>query len=146
MRTSRPVAEKLGAVRQDPELHGLLFTLINRATGGRQERAARACRHLTTGEGRRLRLELWAPHVHAHERPQPVKLPRRKSLRGGRGRSHTASSLGTFRRWRNQRAQAGTRGAKKRTKLTQHTGEALIAPRVPALQVPGGRAFGYPKQ
>ena len=54
MRTSRPVAEKLGAVRQDPELHGLLFTLINRATGGRQERAARACRHLTTGEGRGL--------------------------------------------------------------------------------------------
>ena len=25
MRTSRPVADKLGAVRQDPDLHGLLF-------------------------------------------------------------------------------------------------------------------------
>ena len=49
------MAEKLGAVRQDPDQHGLLFTLINRATGGRQERAARACRHLTTGEGRGLR-------------------------------------------------------------------------------------------
>ena len=55
MRTSRPVAEKLGTVRQDPDLHGLLFTLISRATDGRQERAARACRHLTTGEGRGLR-------------------------------------------------------------------------------------------
>ena len=40
MRTSRPVAEKLGTVRQDPDLHGLLFILISRATGGRQERAA----------------------------------------------------------------------------------------------------------
>ena len=34
------MAGKLGAVRQDPDLHGLLFILINRATGGRQERAA----------------------------------------------------------------------------------------------------------
>ena len=34
MRTSRPVADKLGAVRQDPDLHGLLFILISRATGG----------------------------------------------------------------------------------------------------------------
>ena len=40
MRTSRPVTEKLGTVRQDPDLHGLLFLLINRATGGLQERAA----------------------------------------------------------------------------------------------------------
>ena len=46
MRTSRPVAEKLGTVRQDPDLNGLLFILIIRATGGRQERAARACCHL----------------------------------------------------------------------------------------------------
>ena len=54
MRTSRPVAEKLGTVRQDPDLHGLLFTLISRATGGRQERAARACCHLATRQGRGL--------------------------------------------------------------------------------------------
>ena len=54
MRTSRPVAEKLGTVRQDPDLHGLLFTLISRATGGRQERAARADRLQTIGEGRGL--------------------------------------------------------------------------------------------
>ena len=54
MRTSRPVADKLGAVRQDPDLHGLLFILINRATGGRQERAARACLHLETRKGRGL--------------------------------------------------------------------------------------------
>ena len=43
MRTSRPVADKLGAVRQDPDIHSLLFILINRATGGRQERAAQLC-------------------------------------------------------------------------------------------------------
>ena len=55
MRTSRPVADKLGAVRQDPDLHGLLFILINRATGGRQERAARASHIYVTGEGRGLR-------------------------------------------------------------------------------------------
>ena len=48
------VAEKLGTVRQDPDLHGLLFLLISRATGGRQERAAQLCRHLTTGQGRGL--------------------------------------------------------------------------------------------
>ena len=47
----RPEAEKLGTVRQDPDLHGLLFLLISRATGGRQERAARACCHLATREG-----------------------------------------------------------------------------------------------
>jgi hypothetical protein len=56
MRTSRPVADKLGAVRQDPDLHGLLFILINRATGDRQERAAQLCRHLTTGEGKGLKV------------------------------------------------------------------------------------------
>ena len=44
MRTSRPAAEKLGAVRQDPDLDDLLFRLISRATGGRQEHAARADR------------------------------------------------------------------------------------------------------
>ena len=44
MRTSRPAAEKLGAVRQDPDLDDLLFRLISRATGGRQEHAARAGR------------------------------------------------------------------------------------------------------
>ena len=41
MRTSRPVAEKLGAIRQDPDLDGLLFGLISRATGGCHEHAAR---------------------------------------------------------------------------------------------------------
>ena len=46
-----------GTVRQDPDLNGLLFILIIRATGGRQERAARACRHLTTGKGRGLKTE-----------------------------------------------------------------------------------------
>ena len=54
MRTSRPVAEKLGTVRQDPDLNGLLFILINRATGGRQERAAQLCLHLETRQGRGL--------------------------------------------------------------------------------------------
>ena len=29
---------------------------------------------------------------------------------------------------------------------SSHKSVRLIAPRVPALQVPGGRAFGYPKQ
>ena len=43
MRTSRPVAEKLGTVREDPDLDGLLFTLISRATGDCQERAAQLC-------------------------------------------------------------------------------------------------------
>ena len=46
MRTSRPAAEKLGAARQDPDLDDLLFRLISRATGGRQEHAARADRPL----------------------------------------------------------------------------------------------------
>ena len=50
----RPVAEKLGTVRQDPDLHGLLFLLISRATGGRQERAAQLCRNFTTCKGRGL--------------------------------------------------------------------------------------------
>ena len=54
MRTSRQVAEKLGTVRQDPDLDGLLFTLISRATGDCQERAARACCHLATRQGRGL--------------------------------------------------------------------------------------------
>ena len=48
------MAEKLGTVRQDPDLHGLLFTLISRATGGRQERAARLGHMYVTGEGRGL--------------------------------------------------------------------------------------------
>ena len=43
MRTPRPVAEKLGTVSEDPDVHGLLFTLIIRATGDCQERAARFC-------------------------------------------------------------------------------------------------------
>ena len=55
MRTSRPVAEKLGTVRQDPDLNGLLFILIIRATGGRQERAAQLGHMYVTGEGRGLR-------------------------------------------------------------------------------------------
>ena len=54
MRTSRQVAEKLGTVRQDPDLNGLLFILIIRATGGRQERAAQLCLHLETWKGRGL--------------------------------------------------------------------------------------------
>ena len=58
MRTSRPVAEKLGTVTQDPDLHGLLFTLISRATGGRQEHAARAGCHLATRKGRGLKLKV----------------------------------------------------------------------------------------
>ena len=39
METPRPGPEKLGAVRTDPDLIGLLFTLIYRATSHRQERA-----------------------------------------------------------------------------------------------------------
>ena len=36
METPRPGLEKLGAVRTDPDLIGLLFTLIYRATSHRQ--------------------------------------------------------------------------------------------------------------
>ena len=39
METPRPRLEKLGAVRTDPDLIGLLFTLIYRPTSHRQERA-----------------------------------------------------------------------------------------------------------
>ena len=42
METPRPGLEKLGAVRTDPDLIGLLFTLIYRATSDRQERAQNA--------------------------------------------------------------------------------------------------------
>ena len=48
MRIPRPAAEKLGAVRQDPDLDGLLFGLVSRATHWRvaavttHEHAARA--------------------------------------------------------------------------------------------------------
>ena len=55
MRTSRQEAEKLGTVRQDPDLDGLLFTLISRATGGRQERAAQLGHMYVTGQGRGLK-------------------------------------------------------------------------------------------
>ena len=48
------MAEKLGTVRQDPDLHGLLFLLISRATGGRQERAAQLCHMYVTRKGRGL--------------------------------------------------------------------------------------------
>ena len=51
------MAEKLGTVRQDPDLNGLLFLLINRATGGRQERAAQLGHMYVTGEGRGLTAE-----------------------------------------------------------------------------------------
>ena len=39
METPRQGLEKLGAVRTDPDLIGLLFTLIYRVISGRQERA-----------------------------------------------------------------------------------------------------------
>ena len=39
METPRPGPEKLGAVREDPDLIGLLFRLIWRVTSGRQEHA-----------------------------------------------------------------------------------------------------------
>ena len=39
METPRPGLEKPGAVRTDPDLIGLLFTLIYRAISDRQERA-----------------------------------------------------------------------------------------------------------
>ena len=55
MRTSRPVAEKLGAVRQDPDLDGLLFGLISRATGGCHEHAARLDHIHVVGAGLTLR-------------------------------------------------------------------------------------------
>eukprot|EP00964_Phaeocystis_antarctica_P107186 scaffold71943_cov64-Phaeocystis_antarctica.AAC.6 len=51
MRIPRPAAEKLGVVRQDPDLDGLLFGLISRATGGCHEHAAR----LDHPQGGRLR-------------------------------------------------------------------------------------------
>ena len=54
MRTPRPVAEKLGTVREDPDVHGLLFTLIIRATGDCQERTARANPVFRIGQGRGL--------------------------------------------------------------------------------------------
>ena len=37
------MAEKLGTIRQDPDLDSLLFTLISRATGDCQELAAQLC-------------------------------------------------------------------------------------------------------
>ena len=55
MRTSRPVAEKLGAIRQDPDLDGLLFGLISRATGGCHEHAARLDHIHVVGTGRGLK-------------------------------------------------------------------------------------------
>ena len=51
----RPVAEKLGAIRQDPDLDGLLFGLISRAPGGCHEHAARLDHPQVIGEGRGLR-------------------------------------------------------------------------------------------
>ena len=61
MRTSRPVAEKLGAIRQDPDLDGLLFGLISRATGGCHEHAARLDHIHVVGAGRGF------PCVDGHE-------------------------------------------------------------------------------
>ena len=51
--TPRPGLEKLGAVRTDPDLIGLLFTLIYRATSHRQERAQKAdtTGGITAGKG-----------------------------------------------------------------------------------------------
>ena len=47
------MAEKLGTVRQDPDLHGLLFTLISRATGGRHASGARGARRSPLGDRER---------------------------------------------------------------------------------------------
>ena len=58
MRTSRPVAEKLGAIRQDPDLDGLLFGLISRATGGCREHVARLDHIHVVGAGRGLTTEV----------------------------------------------------------------------------------------
>ena len=54
MRIPRPAAEKLGAVRQDPDLDGLLFGLISRVTGGCHEHAARLDHIHVVGQGRGL--------------------------------------------------------------------------------------------
>eukprot|EP00964_Phaeocystis_antarctica_P137568 scaffold102161_cov46-Phaeocystis_antarctica.AAC.2 len=57
MRIPRPAAEKLGAGRQDPDLDGLLFGLISRATGGCHEHAARVDHPQVVGAGRGIRNE-----------------------------------------------------------------------------------------
>ena len=49
------MAEKLGAIRQDPDLDGLLFGLISRATGGCHEHAARLDHIHVVGAGRGLK-------------------------------------------------------------------------------------------
>ena len=51
MRIPRPAAEKLGVDRQDPDLDGLLFGLISRATGGCHEHAARLDHPQVIGKG-----------------------------------------------------------------------------------------------
>ena len=50
------MAEKLGAIRQDPDLDGLLFGLISRAIGGCHEHAARLDHIHVVGAGRGLNL------------------------------------------------------------------------------------------
>ena len=58
MRIPRPAAEKLGVDRQDPDLDGLLFGLIRRATGGCHEHAARLAHPQVGGKGRGLKISL----------------------------------------------------------------------------------------
>ena len=73
MRTSRPVAEKLGTVRQDPDLNGLLFILIIRATGGRQERAAQLGHMYVTGQGRGLTVVVDRTLFRLYQQPVQLK-------------------------------------------------------------------------
>ena len=64
MRIPRPAAEKLGVDRQDPDLDGLLFGLIRRATGGCHEYAARASHPQVTGKGSEVTLSRFAVFFH----------------------------------------------------------------------------------
>ena len=54
METPRPGPEKLGAVRTDRDLIGLLLTLIYRATRRRQERAQSLTSQLAGVDGKGL--------------------------------------------------------------------------------------------
>eukprot|EP00964_Phaeocystis_antarctica_P059202 scaffold35157_cov61-Phaeocystis_antarctica.AAC.1 len=69
MRTSRRVAEKLGAIRQDPDLDGLLFGLISRATGGCHEHAARLDHIHVVGAGRGLKPVIYPPPYSSSRSP-----------------------------------------------------------------------------
>ena len=115
MRTSRPAAEKLGAVRQDPDLDDLLVRLISRATGGRQEHAARAGRPWTTGEGPGLILITRGNEPRNNWSRSSVRPPRptrpgcRLQLHGGLLHRRRRRDLGLTHIWSRGRRNGGRR-------------------------------------